>query len=343
VRVSSTTTNEDLIHAARDGDEGAYRRLVEPHRPLLHAHCYRMLGSLSDAEDALQEALVGAWQGFARFEGRSSLRTWLFTIATHACLRASSKRPRRVLPDDRAPAADPRADLPDALEEALWVEPYPDARLGLEAESMPPDAKYEQLESVEIAFVAALQYLPGTQRAVLILRDVLGFSAEETATALDTSVVSANSALQRARDTIAHRLPAESQRVTRRALGDPLHRDLVDRFIDAWQRTDVDAIVAMLADDATFTMPPLPAWFRGREDIRIFLVANVFKLRWRFVRTHASGQPTMAAYVWKAEACRFELDVLNVIDFRGERVSAITAFPNPELCRRFGLDPELRE
>jgi RNA polymerase sigma-70 factor (ECF subfamily) len=166
-----------LLEAARAGDEDAFARLVEPHRRALHAHCYRMLGSVTDAEDALQETLLRAWGGLASFEGRSSLRSWLYAIATNACLRAIERRPKRVLPIDYAPAADPHDGLGEPLIESVWVEPYPDERLGLEDGLAGPEARYEQRESVELAFIAALQHLPARQRAVLILRDVLGFSA----------------------------------------------------------------------------------------------------------------------------------------------------------------------
>ena len=195
-----------LLAAARDGDERAFQRLVEPRHNELHAHCYRMTGSVHDAEDALQEALLRAWRGMRRFEGKSSLRSWLYRIATNTCLDAIGKRPRRVLPIDYGPGADPH-DSPGApLAESVWIEPYPDELLGGDVFAS-PEASYEQRESVELAFVAALQHLPDQQRAVLILRAVLGFSAREVADALDTSVASVNSALQRARRTVDEKLP----------------------------------------------------------------------------------------------------------------------------------------
>ena len=196
-----------LLEAARAGDEDAFARLVEPYRAQLRAHCYRMLGSLHDAEDALQETLLRAWRGLARFEGRSSFRSWLYTIATNASLRAIEQRPKRILPIDFATAADPHGVPAEALTEPVWLEPYPDTELGLGAELVGPDARYEQRESIELAFTAALQHLPPRQRAVLILRDVLGFSARETAAALETTPVSIDSALQRAHRTIDERVP----------------------------------------------------------------------------------------------------------------------------------------
>jgi len=329
-----------LLDAARGGDERAYQRLVETHRRSLRAHCYRMLGSLYDADDALQEALLHAWQGIPRFEGRSSLRTWLYTIATHSCLHQIAKRPRRVLATDYAPAADPRADIPAPLEESLWLEPYPDHEL-LGEEAASPEVRYEERESVELAFVAALQYLPATQRAVLILRDVLGLSAQDVANAMDTTVASANSTLQRAREALERRLPPVSQQATRRALGEERHRQLLDAFIGAWQRADVAGIMTLLTDDAAFSMPPLPCWFAGQADIRTFIVERVLKLEWRFVPAHASAQPAMAAYQWNADTSSYRLDLINVFTIRGDRISAITAFLGHESSLRFGLPAEL--
>jgi RNA polymerase sigma-70 factor, ECF subfamily len=261
-------TEQELLDAACGGDEDAFRRLVEPHRAGLHAHCYRMLGSLHDAEDALQDALLRAWRGLCEFHGRGALRNWLYRIATNACLDALARRPKRVLPIDYAPPADPGGNEPrEPLADLVWVEPYPDEVLGLENGYAAPAARYEQREAVELAFVAALQYLPPRQRAVLILREVLGFSAKEVSESLETTVASVNSALQRARKAVDDRLPEKSQQATMRSLGDERVRALVQRFIDAFERGDVDAIVALLAEDATFAMPPYEEWYRGREAI----------------------------------------------------------------------------
>src|ERR671933_30196 len=228
-----------VLEAARGGDESAYARLVEPYRPELHAHCYRMLGSVHDAEDAMQEAMLRAWRGLPRFEGRSSLRSWLYTIATNACLNAIAKRPKRVLPIDYAPASDPHTPPGEPVVESVFVEPYPDELLGIEDGYAAPEASYEQREAVELAFVAALQHLPPNQRAVLILREVLGFSAQETAETLDTTTASVNSALQRARATIEERTPEQSQQATLRQLGDDQLQEIVERYIEAWERNDV--------------------------------------------------------------------------------------------------------
>src|ERR671915_2447646 len=225
----STTQEKGLLDAARDGDEAAFARLVEPYRGELQAHCYRMVGSVHDAEDALQDAMLRAWRAIGKFEGRSSLRSWLYTIATNTCLNLIARRPKRVLPLDYGPSFDPHDQgigMPPV--EATWVEPYPDQGLGLEDRYAAPEARYELRESVELAFVAALQHLPANQRAALILREVLGFSAQEAADALDTSVASVNSALQRARATIEKKLPEQSQQETLRSLGDEGVRDVVD-------------------------------------------------------------------------------------------------------------------
>src|SRR3954471_25046994 len=212
--------SDDLLEAARRGDEGAFERLIEPYRAELHAHCYRMLGSVHDAEDALQDALLRAWRGIARFEGRSSLRSWLYTSPTNPCLNVIARRPKRVLPLDYTDASDPHDGPGRPLAETVWIEPYPDVSVGLQDGLAAPEARYEMRESVELAFVAAIQHLPANQRAALILREVLGFSAKEVAESLETTVASVTSALQRARKTIDEHIPERTQQATLRALGD---------------------------------------------------------------------------------------------------------------------------
>jgi RNA polymerase sigma-70 factor, ECF subfamily len=218
---------------------------------------------ISTPEDALQETLLNAWRSLPRFEGRSSLKSWLYRIATNACLKAIERRPRRVLPIDYGPPADPHDPLAQPLVESIWLEPYPDGGIELEDRVGAPDARYEQCETVELAFVAALQHIPAKQRAVLILRDVLGFSAREVAETLEMTPAAVDTALQRAHKTVDDRLPAQNQQTTLQAVGDERLRGLVDGFVDAWERADVDSIIAMLAHDATITMPPRPTWFRG--------------------------------------------------------------------------------
>jgi RNA polymerase sigma-70 factor, ECF subfamily len=337
---SATTQERELLAAARAGDEDAFRRLLEAHRGELHAHCYRMLGSVHDAEDALQDASLRAWRGLAKFEGRSSLRSWLYKIATNSCLNAIARRPKRMLPLDHGPASDPH-DGPAGkpLVETVWIEPYPDEHIGLEDGVASPEARYEQRESVELAFTAAVQHLPGTQRAVLILREVLGFSAREVAESLDTTTASVNSALQRARKTVDERLPDESQQTTLRALGDRNVREIVEGFMDAMARGDVGKVVSLLAEDAAWSMPPLASWYRG-EQIEGFLRIGPLsgEWRWRHVPAHASGQAAVASYAWDARAGAYLPFALNVLTLRGDRIAEITSFITRALADRD--DPE---
>ena len=257
-------SEEQLLADAR-GDEAAFELLVERHRGELYAHCYRMLGSVQDTEDAVQESLLGAWRCLAGFDGRSSLRTWLYKVATNACLRLSSLRPRRMLSFDHGPARSDTRDLGEPVTGPVWLEPWPDD-LPTDDESDPASA-YLCRESVELAFVAALQHLPGTQRAVLILREVLGFTAAEVAGILETTPASVNSAMQRDRAAVAQRVPQRTQQAELAALGPGGRRALVDAFVTAWERADVPALLDLMAEEARFTMPPLPAWFEGREDV----------------------------------------------------------------------------
>jgi RNA polymerase sigma-70 factor (ECF subfamily) len=330
-------SDRDLLEAARAGDEGAYRHLVERHRKDLHAHCYRMLGSLHDAEDALQDALLRAWQGLARFEGRSSLRTWLYTIATNTCLNAIARRPARALPIDYGPAADPHDPAADALGEATWIEPYPDGQLGLGSGLSAPEARYERRESVELAFVAALQHLAPRPRAVLILREVLGLSAREVAEALDTTVASVNSALQRARKTVEERMPPLSQQATLSALGDERMRAVVQDYTDALERGDIDAVIAMLTEDATWSMPPAPQWYQGLDAITGFLERGPMRLQWRHRATRANGQLAVGCYLWDEERGSYVAHVIDVLTLRGDRIAAVTAFLDPSIFAGFGL------
>jgi RNA polymerase sigma-70 factor (ECF subfamily) len=329
-------SESELLDAARQGDEDAYAALVSPHRSALHAHCYRMLGSVPDAEDALQEALLRAWRGLPRFEGRSSLRSWLYTIATNACLKAIERRPTRVLPVDYGPAGDPHGALDEPSVESVWLEPYPDDRLvpGDHA----PDARYEQRESVEVAFVAALQHLPARQRAVLIMRDVLGFSGSEVGEALEMSPASVYSALQRAHRTVEDRLPAQSQQAALRSIDDARLRTLVDRYVDAWERADVDALVDLLTEDASITMPPFRTWFAGRDSVLAFLRKTpLHDKRWRILPSHANGQVSFACYLVSEETGAYEWHSMEVVSIRDDRIAEIVAFIDPEGYAVFGL------
>ena len=285
-----------------------FEELVGPHRAELLAHCYRMLGSLHDAEDAVQESLVRAWKGLGGFDGRAPVRAWLYRIATNRCLTLIERRGRRELPADLSPGA--------PLAEVAWLGPYPDDRLS-------PEAGAEQRESVELAFVAALQQLSGVQRATLLLREVLGFSAAETAQLLDTSVPAVNSGLQRARRVLAERTPAVSQQVL---LADDKTRDLAARYASAWEAADVDAIVAMLADDATYSMPPLAAWYRGPAAIREFIVTGPLAYRWRFVPARANAQIAFGTYLWEDDRSAYVWCALDVLRLDGDRIAEVVSF-----------------
>jgi RNA polymerase sigma-70 factor, ECF subfamily len=321
----------------------SYDERVEPYRAELRAHCYRMLGSAQDAEDALQEALLRAWRALETFEGRSSLRTWLYTIATNVCLKAIERRPKLVLPVDYGPPADPHDDPGGPLTESVWIEPYPDAELALDDALAGPDARYEQRESIELAFIAALQHLPARQRAVLILRDVLGFSAREAGDVLEMSPPAIDSSLQRAHATVDAKLPERSQQATLRELGDERQRALVDGFVAAWERHDVAAVVALLADDVALTMPPRPVWFRGREAVAAFLSGFPLseRIETKIRRTRANGQPALAHYTRDAGRGPYVFHALDVLTLRGGEISEITAFLTTEGSERYGLPSRL--
>jgi RNA polymerase sigma-70 factor (TIGR02960 family) len=329
-----------LLDRARAGDDDAFGRLVAPYQGELHAHCYRILGSVHDADDALQDALLGAWKGLSGFEGRSSLRGWLYTVATHAAMRVGSRRPKRQLSLDLAPPLETTHDLGEPIAESAWLQPYPGSLVeGLGA--LDPAARYDVRESVELAFVSALQHLPATQRAVLILRDVLAFSAAEVATALDTTVPAVNSALQRARASLDSRRGPASQQQTLRDLGDERLEELVEAFVSAWERSDVEALLDLLVEDARLSMPPLPAWFDGREAVGRFLRERMFATPWRLVPSGANGQLAFGCYQGTADG-DFRLGGVTLLTLRGDRVADLTSFLAPIVDRRFGLSEEFR-
>jgi RNA polymerase sigma-70 factor, ECF subfamily len=343
VSATGSMQERELLAAARGGDEGAFRRIVEDHRTELHAHCYRMLGSLTDAEDALQDTLLRAWRGLAGFEGRSSVRSWLYRIATNSCLDAIARRPKRVLPVDYGPPTTSIGDdIGEPLVESVWVEPYPDEMFGIADGYAAPEARYEQREAVELAFIAALQHLSATQRAVLVLRDVLGFSAREVSESLETTVASVNSALQRARKAVDDRLPEQSQQETLRSLGDERTRELVEAYVDAFAKGDVDALRSLLAEDVVFSMPPWASWWRGRETIATFAKEAVeLCAEARTVQTRANGQPAVAYFQRDGDTDRFKAAAIDVLTIEGGLIKEITAFIVPEAFARFGLPAEL--
>jgi RNA polymerase sigma-70 factor (ECF subfamily) len=332
-----------VLDAARAGDEEAFRRLIEPHRRELHAHCYRMLGSRVDAEDALQDALLRAWRGLPRFEGRSSLRSWLFTIATNASLKLIAQRPKRVLPIDFERSGESPRAVEEPIVESLWVEPYPDELLGLQDGFATPESRYELREGMELAFIAALQHLPARQRAALILREVLGFSASETAQMLRATVAAVNGALQRARKAVDERLPDQSQQATLRSIGDERLRELVEAYMDAVDHGNVQAVVAMLTEDATWSMPPQRTWYAGHEAIAAFLAREPLSGRysWRHLSTWANGQPAIGGYICKAQTRRHELQLLDVLSLEGAQINAVTSFHTRGALESFGLPPRL--
>jgi len=285
-----------LLRLAAAGDNNAFGEFTGGYRSELRAHCYRMLGSLHDAEDALQETLLRAWRSLPGFEGRGSVRSWLYAIATNASLDIIRHRSRRELPADFSPAARAGADLDPPLTDRPWLEPWPDHWLAQDA-SLSPEAFYEQRESVELAFIVALRHLPSLQRAVLLLREVAGFSAAEISSQLGTSAASVTSALQRARAAVRDRLPDSSQQATLRRLGDRRTRALVERYADALERGDADTLINMLTKDATWSMPPVPTWYRGHKAIREFLTRYPLTERWKHHPARANGQLAVGCYL----------------------------------------------
>jgi len=297
-----------------------------------------MLGSVTDAEDALQESLLAAWRGLSRFEERSTLRNWLYRIATNACLRLISQRPVRLRSFDYGPPRQSTADLGEFVRGPIWVEPWLDDTE--QDAGADPATRYLEREGVELAFVAALQHLPGTQRAVLLLRDLLEYSAEETARMLETSPQAVNSSLQRARQTVAARKPSRTERAELEALEDEGQRELVREFMSAWERADLGALLNLLTDDVRFTMPPLPAWFDGRQAVGRFFAERVFETPWRLVPRRVNAQLGFVCYQQTLGTGQFALAAVNALALRSGKVREIAAFIEPTWLRSFDL-PEV--
>ena len=328
---TAALADPETLEAAQRGDRAAFDALVKPLQAELHAHCYRMLGSAHDADDALQEALLGAWRGLAGFEERSSLRSWFYRITTNACMRLGGQR--RLVATEYCLPRDPAGELGAPVTETAWVEPYPDHRL----DDADPALRAELLESVELAFVAALQHLPATQRAVLILREVLAFSAQEVAELLDSTVASVNSALQRARKSLHERYSGPTQRAELHKLGEPGRAELVAAFVAAWERADVPALLDLLVSDARFTMPPLPAWFEGKAAVGRFAADRLFATPWRLVPMHANGQLAFTCYQAAPDGAEFVLGAVNVLTLRDGKILEISGFVDPAMYADWGV------
>ncbi len=326
---------QEALAAARTGDGDAFARLVAPYRRELRAHCYRMAGSLHDADDLLQESLLRAWKGLGAFEGRSSLRTWLYRVTTNACLDGLDKKGARLLPRELGPAALPGAAIGPPRLEPIWLEPCP-AELYEGATS--PEARYDLRESVALAFLVTLQALSPKQRAVLILRDVLGMPASECAELLELTVAAVNSALVRARESLAARGTAPPA-----AASDGPTRELLARYVQAWELADVTSLVALLHEDATLAMPPLAEWLAGSAAIAASLQAMVFGPAgagaFRLLATEANGRPAFAAYQRDPASGELRPMALHVLDLADGRIAGITAFLGPFAA--FGLPATL--
>lgn len=329
------------LAAARFGDQAAFASLTEPHRKELLSHCYRMLGSLEDAEDQVQETFLRAWRRLETYQGRGSLRAWLYKIASNACLDALQRRPKRSLPLELCAPADPAAPLEPPVTGPVWIEPFPDEQLA--PREAGPEARYESRESISFAFMIALQELPPRQRCALILGDVLDWQAAEVAGALNVSVSAVNSLLHRARLTLKQRhhqkwepklLPAKERQA-----------QILERYLRAWESADIDGIVSLLTEDATFPMPPLPGWYRGRAAIRSFILATSLAGdaagRWKLLPIRANGSPGFAFYVRDDAGGKYLPFALQVLRFEGELFGDVITFGAPNLFPAFNLPLEL--
>jgi RNA polymerase sigma-70 factor, ECF subfamily len=348
LRQGTTRTDEAVIlEAVRAGDAEVFTAVAERCRRQLQVHCYRMLGSFDDAEDVVQETMLRAWRGRRSFEGRSLFRTWLYRIATNLCLNALERAPRRLLPPDVSPPVTAATDTSNAPSEPPWrlelpwLQPYPDVLLDVAAPSeTEPDALAISRETIELAFLAALQHLPPKQRAVLVLHDVLGWSAKEAATVLELTVAAVNSALQRSRSTMRTQLPAGRQDWVSNTPRSDEERSVLKTFMDAWEQADAGLLTSLMHDEARWAMPPAPLWFEGRAAIANLF--DVFPIGWqgdfRMVPIGANRQPAAAAYLRLTGESEYRLASIHVLRIEHGKIAEVIAFA-PSLCRAFGLPP----
>ncbi len=338
------------LDAARQGDSDRFGELTEPYRRELQVHCYRILGSLHDAEDLVQETFLRAWKRLDTYEGRASFRSWLYKIATNACLDVlDQQRSRRLLPNNVQPASDPHTKITSPTPEMTWLEPFPDEWLR-DKSAINPEARYSESESVSLAFLTALQLLPPRQRAVLILSDVLDFSARETADVLELTVSSVNSALHRARKTLAQHYNVSKPQSSTSSVLDERTQLLLNHFVQAWETADVEGLVSLLKEDAILAMPPSPSWYMGREAIGEFVAATVFAdegmfsgkavHRWRLLQTRANTAPAFAIYQ-RSDGSEYQAFGIHELEFEGDRLTRIISFIDPSLPSQFGFPDTL--
>jgi len=347
---SQNSTEVERLAAARKGDEGQFAELTEPYRRELQVHCYRILGSLHESEDMVQETMLKAWNRLDTYEGRASFRSWLYKIATNSCLDfLDQQKSRRLLPFEKLSPSDPKAPILPPTTEIAWLEPFPDEWLG-DKSAVNPETRYSDSESISLAFLTALQALPPRQRAVLILRDVLDFSAIETGEVLELTVSSVNSALHRARTTLSQRYPHGEMEVATMSPTDERTQWLLDHFVQAWERADVDSLVALLKAEAAFAMPPSPSWYQGHQAIKIFSATTIFAddgmfpgkaaNRWRLLPTRANGSPAFAIYQ-RDEKNEYQAFGLIALIVDGDQLSQIISFIDPSLPSLFGFPSTL--